>query len=235
MTGEPEEQRQPLAVVTGASGGFGLAVARALVADGWEVVTISRRHSAELEQLGAVAQIRGDVAEPDLSELLRVVADRPLDLLVNNAGVGGTATRLAELSRQELEKAFAVNVLAPALVSGALIPNLERSERALIVNVSSRLASLSRQAAGDYGHLDSSYAYRVTKAAQNMLTISMAGELGPSIRVWALHPGRLTTAMGGADADGDPAEAAERLVTLVREGPHAQLQYIALDEGPLPW
>ena len=68
-----------------------------------------------------------------------------------------------------------------------------------------------------------------------MLTICMATELGASIRVWAVHPGRLRTALAFADADGDPAEAAERLVTLIRADTETELAYIALDEGPLPW
>jgi NAD(P)-dependent dehydrogenase (short-subunit alcohol dehydrogenase family) len=143
--------------------------------------------------------------------------------------------RLESLAPEELQRAFSVNVVGPARVAQALLPHLERSEHPLVVNVSSRLASLHRQAAGTYANLPTSYAYRITKAAQNMLTVCMATELGPAVRVWAVHPGRLRTAMGLPGADGDPADAAHRLVTLVGHDTETQLAYIALDEGPLPW
>ena len=226
---------RPLAVVTGASKGFGLEVARALAAGGWDVVTLSRSRSVELDQVPFLTQVQGDVASADLAGLVATVGDRPVDLLVNNAGVGGTGTNLASLSADELEHCFSVNVWGPARVSGALLPNLRLGAHPLVVNITSRLASLNRQASGEYRHLSSSYAYRITKAAQNMLTVCMAAELGASVRVWAVHPGRLRTAMAVADADGDPAEAAERLVTLVQADTETQLAYIARDEGPLPW
>jgi NAD(P)-dependent dehydrogenase (short-subunit alcohol dehydrogenase family) len=228
-------ERRPLAVVTGASRGFGLEVARALASGGWDVITLSRSRSVELDQVPSVTQVRGDVASTDLIGLVAAVGDRPVELLVNNAGVGGTATKLEALSADELENSFSVNVWGPARVSEALLPSLRLGERPLVINISSRLASLNRQASGDYRHLSTSYAYRITKAAQNMLTVCMATELGPFIRVWAVHPGRLRTAMAVADADGDPTEAAERLVRLVRADTTTLLAFIALDEGPLPW
>jgi NAD(P)-dependent dehydrogenase (short-subunit alcohol dehydrogenase family) len=206
-----------------------------LAAGGWEVITLSRSRARALDQDPSVTQVLGDVASMDLAGLMAIVGDRPVELLVNNAGVGATSTELQNLSAEELENSFSVNVWGPARVSGALLPNLRSGERPLVINISSRLASLNRQAAGDYRHIPTSYAYRITKAAQNMLTVCMATELGGSIRVWAIHPGRLRTAMAVADADGDPAEAAERLVALVRGDTETQLAYIALDEGPLPW
>jgi NAD(P)-dependent dehydrogenase (short-subunit alcohol dehydrogenase family) len=196
------DDRTPLAVVTGASRGFGLEVALGLSADGWDVITISRHFAPAL---------------------------------VNNAGVGGTGMELESLAREELELAFAVNVVGPARVTGSLLPNLASAEHPLVINISSRLGSLHRQAAGEYRHLPTSYAYRVTKAAQNMLSVCMAAEFGDAIRVWAVHPGRLRTALAGPDADGDPADAARRLVSLIAEDSRTQLAYLALDEGPLPW
>lgn len=224
-----------MAVVTGASRGFGLEVARALVANDWDVVTVSRSRSVDLDDIASVTQVQGDIVQMDLADLLLAVGDRPVDLLVNNAGVGGDGSQLETTSPQELEVAFAVNVLAPFRISSALVPHLARSGDALIINISSRLASLTRQAAGQYQHLPSSYAYRITKAAQNMLSVCMATEIGLPVRVWAVHPGRLRTAMAFADADTDPAEAAGRLVALVQEDNSTQLAYMALDEGDLPW
>jgi NAD(P)-dependent dehydrogenase (short-subunit alcohol dehydrogenase family) len=228
-------ERTLLAVVTGGSRGFGLEVALALSAKGWDVVTLARSRSAELDRLPNVAQVQGDIGHLDPAELKATIGDRPIDLLVNNAGVGGTGMHLGSLAREELELAFSVNVLGPALVTGSLLPNLMLGERPLVINISSRLASLSRQAAAEYRHIPTSYAYRITKAGQNMLSVCMATEFGDAIRIWAVHPGRLRTALAGPDADGDPADAAKRLVSLVEEHSETQLAYVALDEGPLPW
>jgi NAD(P)-dependent dehydrogenase (short-subunit alcohol dehydrogenase family) len=222
-------------VVTGASRGFGQELARTLAVNGWDVATVSRRRSSQLDEVASITQIQGDITSMDLAELIRVVGNRPVDLLVNNAGVGGTGMQLASLTSEELERAFSVNVLGPARVAGALLPHLMRSEHPLVINVSSRLASLCRQASGTYQDVPTSYAYRITKAAQNMLTLCMATEFGPTLSVWAVHPGRLRTAMGLADAEGDPAEAAQRLVALIQEDTETHMAYIALDEGPLPW
>jgi NAD(P)-dependent dehydrogenase (short-subunit alcohol dehydrogenase family) len=235
MSDHAPNDHAPLAVVTGGSRGFGMEVARALFGKGWDVVTVSRTRSAELDRLPRVTQIQGDIGVMDLSELMIAVGDRPVDLLVNNAGVGGTGLQLESLARQEFESAFSVNVLGPARVTGALLSNLRRGEHPLVVNISSRLASLNRQAAGEYRHIPTSYAYRITNAAPNMLSVCMATEFGDAVRVWAVHPGRLRTAMAGADASGDPAEAAERLVSLVETDSGTELAFIALDEGPLPW
>jgi len=68
-----------------------------------------------------------------------------------------------------------------------------------------------------------------------MLSVCMAIEMGTPLRVWAVHPGRLRTAMGMADADTDPADAAQRLVALVEEDKDTKVAYIALDKGRLPW
>jgi NAD(P)-dependent dehydrogenase (short-subunit alcohol dehydrogenase family) len=235
MSNHALNDRTPLAVVTGGSRGFGMEVARVLLGKGWDVVTIARSRSGELDRMRHVTQIQGDVGVMDLSKLKMAVGDRPIDLLVNNAGVGGTGVKLESFAHEEFESAFSVNVLGPARVTGSLLPNLRRGEHPLVVNISSRLASLNRQAAGEYRHIPTSYAYRITKAAQNMLSVCMAEELGDAVRVWAVHPGRLRTAMAGADADGDPAEAAMRLVSLVETDSETELAFIALDEGPLPW
>jgi NAD(P)-dependent dehydrogenase (short-subunit alcohol dehydrogenase family) len=229
------DDRTPLAVVTGASRGFGFEVARELSTHGWDVVTISRHLAPALDLSTGVSQIQGDITSMDLGQLEGAVGHRPVDLLVNNAGVGGTGTALASLAPEELALAFAVNVVGPARITGSLLPNLTRAERPLVVNISSRLASLQRQASGEYGHLPTSYAYRITKAAQNMLSVCIAAEFGDAIRVWAVHPGRLRTALAGPDADGDPADAARRLVSLIAEDTRTPLAYLALDDGPLPW
>ena len=104
----------------------------------------------------------------------------------------------------------------------------------MIINISSRLGSLHDQAAGRYAELKTSYAYRVSKAAQNMATICLANELGPDIRAGA-PPGTLATAMGQRDASGDVQQAAQRLLSIADDPDGNSPRYRSLDGNDLPW
>jgi NAD(P)-dependent dehydrogenase (short-subunit alcohol dehydrogenase family) len=101
--------------------------------------------------------------------------------------------------------------------------------------VSSRLGSVHDQASGRYRGFGTSYAYKISKAAQNMATVSLAHELGPKIRVWAIHPGRLATGMGRSDAAEDPRVAAARLLAVAKSGNEASPRYLDLAGGELAW
>lgn len=90
-------------------------------------------------------------------------------------------------------------------------PLLSRAKDAAIVNITSRLGSISAVASGEYDHLDISYSMRISKAAQNMLSACLHREaLRDEISVLAVHPGRMQTKMGNPDADLTAEEAAER-------------------------
>jgi NAD(P)-dependent dehydrogenase (short-subunit alcohol dehydrogenase family) len=91
------------------------------------------------------------------------------------------------------------------------------------------------QATGRYAHLSTSYAYRISKAAQNMTTTCLAHELAPDIRVWAVHPGVLGTAMGQAHATQQPIVAARQLVALAGDPDPTSPRFRNLDGDDLPW
>jgi NAD(P)-dependent dehydrogenase (short-subunit alcohol dehydrogenase family) len=189
----------------------------------------------------------GDVTDPaTAASLASAIGDDPLDLVVNNAGLGGGSPTLATIRTEDLDTSFATNVTGPMYIVRACHPALCAAGGGLVVNVSSRLASIARQAA-DYYHQaerQTSYAYRITKAAQNMLTVVLAQELrDDAIAVWALHPGTLTTRLGTERADTPPEVAATALVDIVTRRDLADLRprFISLDarERPggddLPW
>jgi NAD(P)-dependent dehydrogenase (short-subunit alcohol dehydrogenase family) len=120
----------PLALITGASRGLGLALARALSSRGWALV-IDARGTADLEQvareLGAiteVAAIPGDVADPEHRRALLSAAGETIDLLVNNASVLGPSPQpaLADYPLAELERVYRVNVLAPLALASSRCP-----------------------------------------------------------------------------------------------------------------
>ncbi|MFQ5755453.1 MAG: SDR family NAD(P)-dependent oxidoreductase, partial [Acidiferrobacterales bacterium] len=110
-------------------------------------------------------------------------------------------------------------------------------KHAKIVNVTSRLGSMTKNAAGDFSNGQFSYSYRIAKAAQNMFTLCLAQELAKDeIAVYSVHPGRLLTGMAADDADTPPAVAASRFVSwLEAADDSASPHCISLEDGEVPW
>jgi NAD(P)-dependent dehydrogenase (short-subunit alcohol dehydrogenase family) len=173
----------PTAIVTGASRGLGLALARALAERGWRLVIDARDRgpldevATELAQTTDVVALAGDVADPQHREAL-VAAAGDVDLLVNNASVLGPSPQpgLADYPLDVLEHVYRVNVLAPlALVQ------LTRAPR--VINVSSDAGAEAYEGWGGYGS---------SKAALDHLTAILAAE-HPDRRFYAVDPGDMNT------------------------------------------
>jgi NAD(P)-dependent dehydrogenase (short-subunit alcohol dehydrogenase family) len=114
-----------------------------------------------------------------------------------------------------MEEIFRVHCVGALRCTKAALPWLRRAARPVVVNVSSRFGSIGRTAAGEFRGI---YSYNVAKAALDMLTACLDRELrADGIRVFAVHPGRLRTAVGAADADTDPADAARKLADWVEQ------------------
>lgn len=207
------------ALITGASRGLGLALARALARDGWTLI-LDARGAADLHEAAAglaaagadVTAVPGDIADPAHRAAL-VRASDGLDLLVNNASTLGATPlpRLAGHPLPELERAFAVNVLGPLALIQGVLPSL-RARRGAIVNVSSDAAREAYEGWGGYG---------ATKAALDQMSNVLAVE-EPGIAVWSVDPGEMRTRMladAGEDADAAPlpedvaVPALRRLIT----------------------
>lgn len=224
-----------LAVVTGARRGLGRAITEELVTAGWSVVALVRP-SGELLSAPGVDVVIADIRDPEVGAFVASrVGYRPLDLLVNNAASGAPPVGILEAHPDALIEAINVNVVGPYRLIQALIPNLLAADRPTIVNMSSRLASLAGQARGDYAHLPSSYAYRISKAAQNMLSVSLANEFVGSVRCLAVHPGALMTQMALADASKRPEIAARELLALVDREIIDEPRFYALGSDDLDW
>jgi NAD(P)-dependent dehydrogenase (short-subunit alcohol dehydrogenase family) len=210
------------ALITGASRGLGLALARALAQDGWTLI-LDARGAPDLEEIAAdltaagadVTAVPGDVADPAHRDAL-VRASDGLDLLVNNASTLGATPlpRLADHPLPDLERAFAVNVLGPLALIQGVLPAL-RARRGAIVNVSSDAAREAYEGWGGYG---------ATKAALDQLSNVLAAE-EPEIAVWSVDPGEMRTRMlaeAGEDADAAPLPeevAVPALRRLIAERP----------------
>jgi NAD(P)-dependent dehydrogenase (short-subunit alcohol dehydrogenase family) len=180
-----------VAVVTGASRGLGLALARALVDRGWRVVVDARGEQelelarVELAALGDVTAVAGDVADEGHRQRLVDAAGDRIDVLVNNASLLGPSPQpeLADYPLGELERVYRINVLAPLALAQLAIPRLP--EGGCIVNVTSDAAVEAYTGWGGYGS---------SKAALEQLTAVLAAEQ-PRLRVYAVDPGDMRTRM----------------------------------------
>ena len=184
---------RPVALVTGAARGIGRSSALELARQGYDVVVnysrsaeAAERVAAEVRELGARALLcQADVAEEaavvKMVEELRAEFGR-LDALVNNAGVTVSTppTDLDGLSMADWDRVFAVNVRGTFQVTRACVPLLRESGRAAVVN----LASIVGLRPGPQP-----FPYAASKAAVVNLTKTLAGALGPQVRVNAVAPG----------------------------------------------
>ena len=175
-------------IVTGASRGLGLALTRALVEQGWDLVVDARDGDAlehSVGELGGVIAIAGDVADPDHRRRLVEAADGPIDLLVNNASVLGPTPLplLRDYDLEALRQVYEVNVLAPLALVQLALPRLANDAR--IVNLSSDAAVEAYESWGGYGS---------SKAALAHLTAILAAE-NPELRAYAVDPGDMRTRM----------------------------------------
>ena len=211
------------ALITGATQGLGAETAAQLARRGW-TVWLGARDTAAGEAVAAT--IRGDSPDADVrvlaidvtddrsvgAALVEVSAAGAIDVLVNNAGVGGEPVAPAETTADDVAPVFEVNVLGAVRVTHAFLPLLRRSERPRLVMVSSSMGSFATiesrdpQAAIAWGMV-----YPASKAALNMVTTLYAKAL-PDVRVTAVAPGFTATNLNGFTGTQTVAEGAETIV-----------------------
>ncbi|MGJ9414168.1 SDR family NAD(P)-dependent oxidoreductase [Aeromicrobium sp. CF4.19] len=186
----------PRALITGGTAGLGLALAKDLAGDGWDVVVDGRdaeRLAAALIEIGPRARgLRGDVTDADHRAALAALAGE-LDLVVNNASTLGASPLLPvlELDPDVLHRLWETNVVA-AVDLVALVRERLRPGGAVI--------SITSDAAAE--HYPTWGGYAATKAALEHLTLTLAQE-DPALSCWVVDPGDLRTAMHQAAFPGD--------------------------------
>jgi NAD(P)-dependent dehydrogenase (short-subunit alcohol dehydrogenase family) len=185
----------PVGIVTGASRGLGLALARSLAADGWTLVVDARGAEAleaaraELSSLGArVVAVPGDVCDADHRADLIAAAENVgrLDLLVNNASALGPSPQpnLADYALDVWRGVYEANVIGPLALTQLALPLL-RAAHGRVVNITSDAAVEGYEGWGGYGS---------SKAALEQWTNVLAAE-EPDLRVYRVDPGDLRTQM----------------------------------------
>lgn len=222
------------AVVTGANRGIGLELVRQLLARGDEVHAAVREpeRAADLRALEGVRIHRLDQLEPaSVAELAAALGSAPIDLLVNNAGVyGGTRQHLPDIDFEDLVATYRVNALGPLRVTLALLPNL-KAARGKVIHVTSGMGSITDNKSGAF------YAYRMSKAALNMMSRSLAVDLrGAGVASAVINPGWVKTDMGGPGA---PTPAPESVRGMLREidsfGIEDSGAFLDWKGRPYPW
>ncbi|MEO0649929.1 MAG: SDR family oxidoreductase [Planctomycetota bacterium] len=199
-------------LVTGASRGLGLEFARQLAARGDQVIATVRREQdlAALDALGVEGRLL-DVADAASRE--RFVANlggRPIDALLNNAGVMGRQRELDGVDLADLERCFQVNAVAPFALTRDLLPHLRAGDAKLVLQMTSKMGSIADNGSGG------AYAYRASKAALNAINMSLARDLaGEGFRCAVLHPGWVQTDMGGASAPLSKEDSVAGLLRVV--------------------
>ncbi|WP_299178822.1 SDR family oxidoreductase [uncultured Neptuniibacter sp.] len=197
-------------VITGASRGIGLAFSRLYHSQGYRVFAICRNASVELAALNVTVIEDVDVAtEEGISTLAAALQGQSIDLLINNAGILRDE-RLGQINKTTIRQQFETNALAPLLVTEALMDNL--SPEAKVALITSRMGSITDNTSGGR------YGYRMSKAALNIASVSLAHDLKPrGVAVAILHPGLVGTEMIGGVGDITPDEAAARLSQRIDE------------------
>lgn len=224
-----------VALITGATNGVGRVVAERLGRQGWQVLVHGRDRNRGEQVVQAIAARGGSARfhEADLSSLNTVrqlaeeiMKDHPqLHLLINNAGVGfGRPGAGREQSKDGFEMRFAVNYLAPFLLTHRLLPALLAGAPSRVVNVASigqqDLDFDNLQMTRGYSGVD---AYRRSKLALIMFTFDLAAELQKlGVTVNALHPATFMDTFMVREAGGKP-------MSTVDEGADA-IMHLAVDD-----
>ena len=229
----------PSVLITGANRGLGLEFARQYAADGWGVYAASR-HPTSAEQLRGLPQqaderltvIAMDVTDAEsIKAAARHLRDTAIDVLINNAGISGAGGQVTKVDYESWARVLDVNTMGPLRVTEAFIEHLARSDRRLVITITSGMGSLADNTSGG------SIAYRSSKAAVNMVMRSAALDLAPrGISCVVVNPGWVKTDMGGPGARLTAQQSVAALRRLIETfGPAHSGKFYNYDGREYPW
>ena len=243
--------QKKVALITGANRGIGFETARQLgqqnviVLVGARDIDTARAASDKLtaEKIEAYPVVLDVNSETDRKAAADFISQKfgSLDILINNAGVGGEGGILnahtSTTTDQEFQNVFRTNVLSVVAMTREFLPLIKKSEAGRIVNVSSILGSLTLQSAPNSPIAPmKAFAYNASKTAVNAFTIHLAAELKDSkIKVNSAHPGWVKTELGTQHAQLEVSEGAKTSVDLALLGPDGPTGKFIHAGAELPW
>lgn len=214
-----DERKTPSVLfITGANRGLGLEFVRQYAQEGWHVFATCRnpRNAHDLQEIAVnyplilIEQL--DVCDPkQIAQLAAKLASKKIDLLINNAGIiGQRPDTLGCLSRENFEKLYQTNAMAPLFLIEAFRQHIARSDQKLIVSMSSKVASIGEDPTLDL------VSYRMSKVALNMGMQEMATKLkSEGIHLLLMTPGWVKTEMGGPHAKIEAAESVFKMRQVI--------------------
>lgn len=226
-------------LITGANRGLGLEFTRQLIARGDQVIAACRNPNKadELTQLAdssehleAVHAL--DITDPDsVAALAKSLENDNVDVLINNAGRLSRGGSPNDFDFDEIQGDFAINAIGTLRVIEAAMPALRRGKGKKIVNISSKMGSIGDNSGGG------SYAYRMSKAALNIATRSLAIDLRPEgFIAFVVHPGWVQTDMGGPNGLITPETSISNLIERIDKADmNDSGQFIEWNGNRIPW
>ncbi len=220
----------PVAVLTGSSGPIGKAIAQSFRARGYDLVLHSHKR---LQDDAIAADLSTESGQKNFCEQVRARTSQ-IDVLVHNAGAY-TQSIFRDLDRSSWQAMMSLNAEAPLFITKALLPLLEMSPTASVIHVTDCMANRIRK---NY------FAYGASKALLTHLTLALAAELAPAVRVNAVAPGVVdnsTDAVGGAkqrilekipmNRFATAEDIAKAVTFLACDAPYANGEILMIDGG----
>lgn len=225
-------------LITGASRGLGLEFTKQYAAANWRVLACCRQpeKAQALQTLTKQHQQLSihplDVTElNEIQQLAKNLSTTAIDVLLLNAGIyGKEGIKLGHVDPEDMQHVFRTNVIAPLQLIEKLHAPVAKSQLKKIIYISSAMGSIDENSSGG------SYAYRISKAAGNMMMKNITIELASAdIHVLILHPGWVKTDMGGANAPLDATTSIAGMRKVISRTDIPSGSFYCYDGTKVPW
>ena len=226
-------------LLTGANRGIGLQLTEQFAAAGWNLLACCRNPDgatdlqALSERYPQIEVFALDVTSyAQMATLSTQLKDRPIDILLSNAGVyGPKGVNFGEVDPAIWREVIEVNTIAPMMLVQTFVEQVAASRQKLVAIISSKVGSIADNSSGG------SYLYRTSKTAVNQVAKCLSIDLaGRGISTISLHPGWVQTAMGGPNAEiGVTDSVAGLKLILEAAGPDQNGHFIEYNGEPIPW
>ena len=226
-------------LVTGANRGLGLGFVKNYLRKNVDVVSTTRDLKSSRELLGLKERFPEnlEIFELDLLKesagdaLANFLGERPINILINNAGIGSTNQHFQAVSPKPWLEVLKVNLIAPLMVTQSIIDNVKKGVDKKIYFLSSQLGSIEDNTSGGM------YIYRSSKTGLNQVVKSLSVDLKPQgITVVLLHPGWVKTDMGGPNAPVSIDESIEGMTQVIHTTDIRDTgRFLNYDGKELPW
>lgn len=228
---------QPTVLITGANRGLGLKFTELYAQKKFNVLATCRTpHNADgllelAKKNNQISVLPLDVGiYEEVENLAETIKASPIDILINNAGIWRSST-LGSINRQAWLESFTINSIAPYEVTQALLPNIKKGSLKKVVSITSKMGSIDDNTSG------SSYIYRSSKSALNMVMRSLQHDLSSyGIATLTLHPGWVQTDMGGMNALITDEQSVSGMINVIDKlNIENTGRFIDYDGKPISW